>query len=539
MTDLMSTFEPVSRTACALGVAPVSAFHAWSEGEDAPAGRQAAVDGLAALAHNLTGKSLQHVRGALDRAWAHALSLRVEEARELGASIEPWLGDLPAAAGDEARRELQLLQASAFALGDHTEPSLALAEALLRTAPDALQAPLAATLCRLAYWRRGDLGSFYALARPLPSNRLGKRQVIYTAYDQAIDAAIEAQQLRFSSAKLLAQGALDLVELQSGAGAAALFPASLLAVLSYEEGDIDGAWDMLEARLARLRTSGTVESAVRAYPVMGRIAARRGEAQFAAVLLREGETLGERRGWRRLIATCLYERFELFLAESRWDEAQSAVDRLARVASERAERTDVNWPVNRFADLARARLGLRRAPSRDDVAMIRRLHEEAVERRDLHLGLQLAVLLVDGLTAIGQDEEALGMMTRLLTVGAGVGLCQTVLDGGPRVAAVLRRVQAMARVEVQLRPVAAYVAHLVGHWPTAPAEPVSRTSGPLSARECTVLRLISRGHSNKRIAQALGIAVDTVKTHAKNIFGKLDAANRAEAVSRAERLGLI
>jgi len=60
------------------------------------------------------------------------------------------------------------------------------------------------------------------------------------------------------------------------------------------------------------------------------------------------------------------------------------------------------------------------------------------------------------------------MMTRLLTVGASVGLCQTVLDGGPRVAAVLRRVQAMARVDAQLRPVAAYVAHLVSHWPATP-----------------------------------------------------------------------
>jgi len=72
-----------------------------------------------------------------------------------------------------------------------------------------------------------------------------------------------------------------------------------------------------------------------------------------------------------------------------------------------------------------------------------------------------------------------------------------------------------------------------------PAEPVRRSSGPLSARECAVLRLISRGNSNKRVAQALGIAVDTVKSHVKNIFGKLDAVNRAEAVSRAERLGLI
>jgi len=74
--------------------------------------------------HNLTGKSLHHIRSALGRAWAYELSLRVEEARELGARVEPWLGDLPAAAGDEARRALQLLQASVFALSDHTEPSL-------------------------------------------------------------------------------------------------------------------------------------------------------------------------------------------------------------------------------------------------------------------------------------------------------------------------------------------------------------------------------------------------------------------------------
>src|SRR5207302_4561952 len=158
---------------------------------------------------------------------------------------------------------------------------------------------------------------------------------------------------------------------------------------------------------------------------------------------------------------------------------------------------------------------------------------------DLHLGLQLAVLLVDGLVAIGEDEEALNLMFRLLRVGAGVGLCQTILDGGPRVAALLPRVLARTALDPALGPMAAYVSHLVNRWPTAPAAPVSRTRGPLSYRECAVLRLISRGHSNKRVAQALGIAVDTVKTHAKNIFAKLDAANRAEAVARAERLGLI
>lgn len=61
----------------------------------------------------------------------------------------------------------------------------------------------------------------------------------------------------------------------------------------------------------------------------------------------------------------------------------------------------------------------------------------------------------------------------------------------------------------------------------------------LSPRELIVLQLISRGHSNKRVAQSLGIAPETVKSHAKHIFVKLRAQSRLEAVMRALMLGLI
>jgi LuxR family maltose regulon positive regulatory protein len=62
---------------------------------------------------------------------------------------------------------------------------------------------------------------------------------------------------------------------------------------------------------------------------------------------------------------------------------------------------------------------------------------------------------------------------------------------------------------------------------------------PLTKRESGVLQLIADGLSNKRIAQRLDIAPETVKSHAKNIFFKLAAQTRAQAVSRAEALGMI
>ena len=54
----------------------------------------------------------------------------------------------------------------------------------------------------------------------------------------------------------------------------------------------------------------------------------------------------------------------------------------------------------------------------------------------------------------------------------------------------------------------------------------------LTRRELDVLRLMSRGRTNGQIARQLVIAEGTVKSHVKHILRKLDAANRAEAVSR-------
>jgi LuxR family maltose regulon positive regulatory protein len=51
--------------------------------------------------------------------------------------------------------------------------------------------------------------------------------------------------------------------------------------------------------------------------------------------------------------------------------------------------------------------------------------------------------------------------------------------------------------------------------------------------------MISKGLCNKRIARALEISPETVKSHIKRIFLKLAVSNRAEAVSRAGSLGLL
>jgi DNA-binding NarL/FixJ family response regulator len=60
----------------------------------------------------------------------------------------------------------------------------------------------------------------------------------------------------------------------------------------------------------------------------------------------------------------------------------------------------------------------------------------------------------------------------------------------------------------------------------------------LSSREREVLSLIARGATNKEIAQRLYLSPHTVKDHTSSLYRKLNVRNRAEAVQRAERLGL-
>jgi DNA-binding NarL/FixJ family response regulator len=61
----------------------------------------------------------------------------------------------------------------------------------------------------------------------------------------------------------------------------------------------------------------------------------------------------------------------------------------------------------------------------------------------------------------------------------------------------------------------------------------------VSTREREVLERIARGESNKEIGAALHVSEGTVKTHVKSILTKLDAISRTEAVTIANRRGII
>ena len=71
------------------------------------------------------------------------------------------------------------------------------------------------------------------------------------------------------------------------------------------------------------------------------------------------------------------------------------------------------------------------------------------------------------------------------------------------------------------------------------ADPGNPSESGLSSRELEVLACLSQGFTTAQIAGELYISENTVKTHVRHILEKLEASNRAEAVSKASQLGLI
>jgi LuxR family maltose regulon positive regulatory protein len=106
--------------------------------------------------------------------------------------------------------------------------------------------------------------------------------------------------------------------------------------------------------------------------------------------------------------------------------------------------------------------------------------------------------------------------------------------------ALLERLRTDAQAAGRLQTVER-IRRLRGETPPAPINPPALAGPvePLSEREVEVLRRMAEGLSNPEIARRLHLSPNTLKAHSRNIYRKLDAHNRMEAVNKARELKII
>jgi LuxR family transcriptional regulator, maltose regulon positive regulatory protein len=326
---------------------------------------------------------------------------------------------------------------------------------------------------------------------------------------------------------------------------AAALPLSLLAQIRYEQGRVDEAEGMVFDRLPILSTTAMLDCVLSAYFVLVRLAASRMNFSHAYTLLEQAESLGLARQWGRLVAATLIERVRLSCLDGRISESVAYLDRLDRIAKEYPASKSCAWSdIHRYSALAHARVALLQDDSRNAISILKNLKREVDNAHSYYFGLRVDAELATAHFRAGERADALATLRKVLDKGLQEGVYRTILDQGPEIGTLLLSVRENAARTGDPADFVSYVDRLVeGHGaryqPQVKASPTSGIAETLCLREGDVLDLIAEGRSNKEIARILSIAPETVKSHVKHIFIKLNVEKRAQAVSRAQSLGLV
>lgn len=482
------------------------------------------------------------LRTLLDSAWRAASALNGSDVIAITAMLRRAAEQKSRFRRAVPRDELETLIAVGSLWEGDLQQAMSLAQSILARGTAARYRCTLTTVMKCYFWRTRDFTPFYALCRGR-TPRKHAASVLLATINLSMEAAAEAEQLRFKLAERLATDALSLCNASLGAQSnASLFPTSLLAQLHYEAGAVDEADALMRGRLTPIEECGATESALIAYTLSAKIAAARGNRNVALLLLQRGEEVGRQQRWFRLVLRCKEEEVALRIHEGRIDLAEAALQQM-RLFFEELDVTsrprDIDaWPLQ----MAGFRVQLANGPCVRMARSLDELRNAALHRNHPALVVKITILLSSALYALGQVSRARDELLAALYQGANAGLYRSFLDDMPLIETLLR--QLWRSPEAGLGHLGPYVGRLL----TVPSMHASvrkkfrtnhRLVESLSTRETIILRLISLGLSNKSIARELQITPETVKSHAKHIFIKLASKNRAEAVSRATELGLI
>ncbi len=549
-----------------------------------------------AVEHALHGQDFQRVADLIEESVAHVLHFG-EHTR-----LRRWLGRIPVEV-TRSRPHLCILQASYAYIGgqvDEAERYLQAAEQVLdrrplkepeTTALETDQRPSPDTRKvrgRMAVVRSflvsyaGDVEGSVRYARQaleyLPKNdsawRCSAFDSIGTAYSSIDDvSAYQARAAALEEAK--ATGSAYMI----------LFGSLRLVVTLRDLGRLEQAMDIGQQQLKLAQENGLSQTALVGwlYTLWAEILAERDELDTALELANKGVELTERGNDVILLGSSYMCLLRVLFSRGDWDSAESTIQEVAnsglyqqlspwilnqlaawqaRIRAARGNLDEASrWaaechldidgellPVHDFDYVVLARILIAQERSDEASRLLTRLLEAAEAGGRTSKSIELLVLQALAFQAGGQTARALAALERALTIAEPGGFVRIFADEGPPMARLLERLQRRG-------PAAGYIARILPAFETTGAGPQKQQATPdrpsavhrpssglvelLSDRELEVLELIAHGLTNREIASRLFLSLNTVKSHTRNIYGKLGVHSRTQALVRARAADLL
>ncbi len=320
----------------------------------------------------------------------------------------------------------------------------------------------------------------------------------------------------------------------------ACMAAALLGEVLHERNEPHAALALLLPRLDLLQRIAIPDTALRALLSAARCQFLLGREAEGSALLEQLEEYATRHRLDRLIASSLLEKLMLQLRKLDLRAADTVFRRMERLECLHAKSSGAQAEIRVIVATARAHRTFAGGELASAAAQVCTLSEQCEAlghwRRVAHFRM-LGAAIHDRLQ---EKELAAKLAWNVLDLGHGLGLVRTLLDAAPEaprlIHALRQRPQPDPLLTFYMDRLLAADASL-DESPTGPGD--RNRIEPLSQRELDVLRMLMLALPNKRIARTMGLSLETIKWHLRNIYRKLGVSGRDEAVTRARDLLLI
>jgi LuxR family transcriptional regulator, maltose regulon positive regulatory protein len=309
--------------------------------------------------------------------------------------------------------------------------------------------------------------------------------------------------------------------------------------LLYEWNQLETATRRLEDGIRLAERMGKFDTLVDGYVALSRVEMAQGSAESALETAREANRLAQSSGAGEATIEAAAWNARLHLARS---DLTAAVLELEQAAGGGDISLSVMWETEQ---ISQARLLVARGDHDEALRLLEELRQSAEAAGRTGKLIEILTLQALALWARHEKVHAVRTLTQALTLAEPEGYVRTFVDEGPAMADLLsatlevrQRGHADPASSVPARYLAKLLAALAQE-DAAPAAGQHLHQPVLSERELEVLALIAAGNSNGEIAGKLFITVATVKTHINNLYRKLGARSRTQAVARAREMNLL
>jgi len=355
----------------------------------------------------------------------------------------------------------------------------------------------------------------------------------WTAY---LEAVLHLKRGSYFDSRLACTRGLELVErrLHGHPGQTSLLH-TILAGICYEFDEIEQALAHLELAQSGANEYAHADALIVAYLTQARIQHLRHDESGALAMLREGQELGEQRGWRRVTLSLAAEECRSLARAGHHEEARLVATRFD--FHELPARSGASPVSSDKALRAASRYLLKQSP-RVVVEALDAAIENSRRREIAHRSVELLVLRALAKKEDGDWASALADVRNALSIAAPRHYVRVFLDEGRELGALIDRLDMEQLRGSEAAPLARrlqramYTPDIQGGTPIGMGE-------ALTKRELSILKRLESGLSNKEIAEAIFVSEGTLKWHLHNVYGKLNVKNRTRAMTRARALGIL